>query len=83
MKGPKLAPEVRLQYIRPHVSSMPQIRDTDDVVQILRSFIDPHRIDFKEFFWVILLTHSHQILGISEIAIGDTHEISVNKKEIF
>jgi DNA repair protein RadC len=83
MRGPKRPPEVQLHYIRPHISSMPQIRETGDVIAILRSFIDPHRIDQKEFFWVMLLTHSHQVLGVSEIAVGDAREVSVNKKEIF
>jgi len=83
MKPPNEIQEVQLHYVRPTVTSMPFIRDTNDAVSILRSFIDPSRIDLKEFFWVILLTHAHQVLGVSEVAIGDTNEVIINKKEIF
>ena len=83
MKDFKDIYEVKLQYIRPATTSMPTITGTQDAVGILRSFIDPDRLDLKEFFWVILLTHSHQVLGITELAIGDVTEVAINKKEIF
>lgn len=62
---------------------MPQITCIQDAVTVFRSFIDPMRIDLKEFFCVILLTDSNHVLGISEIAVGDTAEVAISKKEIF
>ncbi len=74
---------IRIHYTRPPLDSMPQITCVPDAVALFRSFVDPERIDLKEFFWIMLLTHSHHVLGISEIAIGNTSEVSLPKKEIF
>jgi DNA repair protein RadC len=76
-------PTIQIHYARPPLSSMYQILCIQDAEQLFRSFIDTARIDLKEFFWVMLLTHSHHVLGISEIAVGDTGEVAIPKKEIF
>lgn len=75
--------EIRIHYVRPHVGSMRQIKYLQEAVELFRIFIDPNRIDLKEFFWVMLLSHSHHVLGISEIAIGDTNEVAIPTKELF
>mgnify|MGYP000619166385 FL=1 len=45
--------------------------------------MDNNRIDYKEFFWVLLLTNANQVLGVSEISVGSTTGVSVNIKEIY
>jgi DNA repair protein RadC len=75
--------EVQIHYSRPNIIEMPQITCSMQTEALLRSHIDLKRLDLKEFFWIILLTHTNHVLGISEIAVGDTAEVAVNKKEIF
>jgi DNA repair protein RadC len=55
----------------------------DDASRIFRESIDLRKIDLKEFFWVMLLSHSNNVLGISEIGKGNASAVIVNIKEIF
>lgn len=75
--------EVRIHYQRPIFTQNKTVRSSEDSERILREFIDSKRIDYKEFFWVLLLSNAHQVIGISEIGIGNTNGVSVNVKEIY
>jgi len=75
--------EVQIHYKRPIFNSNRKVASSEDSERILRSFIDPKRIDYKEFFWVLLLTYANQVIGISEIAVGNTTGVTVNIKEIY
>jgi DNA repair protein RadC len=75
--------EVEIVYIRPVFDSMPTIRSSSDVERIMRQVIKLNRIDYKEFFWVLLLNNSNKVLSCSEIAKGGTTGVNVNIKEIF
>lgn len=74
--------EVQIVYKRPLYDSMPKINSSKDAVKILRNFINEDCIDYKEFFWVMLLNHSNKVLGISEIAIGNVEIVVFNSSEI-
>ncbi len=74
--------EIKIHYKRPLYDSMKHISKADDVVAVIREFSDTNCIDFKEFFWVILLNRANRVLGISEIAIGSSSGVSVNIREI-
>lgn len=74
--------EIELHYKRPLFSSMKHIASSEDADNILREFIYVDRIDLKEFFWVILLTCSNRVLGISEVGAGSSKGVVVNIKEI-
>lgn len=74
--------ELELHFKRPLFSEMKMVRNSLDASTLLRSYIDPKRIDLKEFFWVMLLTQSNRLLGISEIATGTSHFVYVGIKEI-
>jgi DNA repair protein RadC len=75
--------EVEIIYKRPLFKSMPKIKSSLDADQLFRKIIDLNRIDYKEFFWIILLNNSNKVLGYSQIAIGDTKGTIVNVKEVF
>lgn len=75
--------EIEIHYKRPVFDSGQKVSSSDDSEKILRSFIDARRIDYKEFFWVLLLTNANQVVGISEISVGNTTGVSVNIKEIY
>lgn len=74
--------EIQIHYKRPLYDSMKYITNADDADKILKEFTGKNRIDFKEFFWVILLNRANRVLGISEIAIGSSSGVSVNIREI-
>lgn len=74
--------EVQIHYKRPLYDIKEKINCSESTDAILREFIDLNRIDHKEFFWVILLTNALQVIGISEIGMGCTKEVTVNTKEV-
>lgn len=75
--------EIEIHYKRPLYASMKHISRADDAEQVLREFSDANRIDLKEYFWVLLLSYSNRLLGISLISIGTTNGVMVGIKEIF
>jgi DNA repair protein RadC len=75
--------EVQIHYQRPIFNLNRTVKCSEDSEKLLRAFLDNKRIDYKEFFWVLLLTNSNQVTGISEIGVGDTTGVSVNVKEIY
>jgi DNA repair protein RadC len=75
--------EVEIHYKRPIANDDLKIKAPEDAVKLLRQFVNTKKIDYKEFFWVLLLNNSNQLLGISEIAVGTTNGVSVNIKEVF
>lgn len=75
--------EIQIHYKRPIFDANRKVASSHDSERLLRSFIDTKRIDYKEFFWVLLLTNANHVLGISEIAVGNTTGVTVNVKEIY
>ena len=75
--------EIEIHYKRPIFNSNNKVASSEDSERFFRSFIDEKRIDYKEFFWVMLLTNANQIIGISEIAVGNTTGVAINIKEIY
>ncbi|WP_299059182.1 RadC family protein [uncultured Polaribacter sp.] len=75
--------EVQIHYERPIFNTNRVVKCSEDSERILREFLDNKRIDYKEFFWILLLTNANQILGVSEIGIGNTTGVAVNVKEIY
>ena len=75
--------EVQIKYSRPQINQMRQVFKSHDAATLFKLFADADRIDHKEFFWVMLLSQAHHVLGIGEISVGTTNAIAVNTKEIF
>ncbi|UOY05005.1 JAB domain-containing protein [Muricauda sp. SCSIO 64092] len=75
--------KIQIQYQRPHVNEMHHISCAEDANEVLRKYIDPAQLDVRECFWVILLTASNRVLGISEVAKGSTLGVQMNPKYIF
>lgn len=75
--------KIEIHYKRPHFSEMHHITGVDDAVKLLRKYIEPKQLDLRECFWVILMTNSSRVLGISEVAQGTTRGVLINKRYIF
>lgn len=74
--------EVEIHYKRPLFKSMPYVKSSKDADKVFRSYIDFNRIDYKEFFWIMTLTNSNQVLSLSEIGSGTIKGVYTNLPEI-
>ncbi|PQJ81053.1 hypothetical protein BTO18_16475 [Polaribacter porphyrae] len=74
--------EIELHYNRTVFSEMKYIKSAEDVNKLIRTFIDTKRIDYKEFFWVLLLNYANRVLGISEISVGVSTHVTADVKEV-
>lgn len=74
--------EVQIHYKRPLYDSTKKITTSQSAEALFRDFIDTERLDYKEFFLVMFLTHGNQVLAISEISVGVTAGTLVSIKEI-
>lgn len=83
MKAHSILHEVEITYKRPILDVMPLVGSSKDAENVLRKCFDQNRIDLKEFFFVMLLSNSSHVLGISELSSGSIIGTVVNIKEIF
>ncbi len=83
MKKLSIVQEIQIHYLRPKVEEMEKVCSAREAEPLFRKFSDPNRLDYKEFFWVMLISRANQVLGIAEISVGGTSETVVNNKEIF
>lgn len=74
--------ELELHYTRPIFDRAQTIKGSLDAVAFLRTYIHPKRISLKEFFWVMLLTEAHQVIGIAEVGSGNSRSVVMGIKEI-
>lgn len=79
---PKEIMEVEIIYRGPRLKNSSQIQCAEDCYKVFKSLYDPRTIDFKEYFYVLLLNRSNYIIGHSLIGIGSTTGVAVNLKEI-
>ncbi|WP_299216999.1 JAB domain-containing protein [uncultured Dokdonia sp.] len=77
-----LCQEVQIHYKRPVYDVAKKISTSQSAEIIFRDFADTDRLDYKEFFFVMLLTNANQVIAISEISIGCTNGTLVNTKEV-
>jgi DNA repair protein RadC len=75
--------ELEIYFKRPLFSKMVSITQPEDAVSTLRHFINPKILDLKEVFWLITLTNSNRLIGVSEITSGTTKGVQVSPKLIF
>ncbi|WP_299223857.1 JAB domain-containing protein [uncultured Psychroserpens sp.] len=75
--------EIEICYKRPLFDRMILIKSSEDANKILRKFVNLKRIDLKEFYWVMLLSQSNRVLGISEIGSGTITGVATNLKEVY
>ncbi|GGG24964.1 DNA repair protein [Dokdonia pacifica] len=77
-----LCNEVQIHYKRPVYDETKNIKGSKSAEAIFRDFVDTERLDFKEFFFVMLVTNANQVIAISEISVGGTTGTLVNIKEV-
>ena len=76
------APQVYINYVRPEYDSMKRVHSSEECVDIIRKLNKDHRIDYKEYFWVILMNASASVLGVSQISEGSDMGTVASTKEI-
>lgn len=79
----KLYAEIELHYVSPPLKTLRQANGTNAVVDVIRDFYNPRRINLKEFYWAVFLSKTNAVLGIAEVTVGRQHSVQVNTKEIF
>ena len=75
--------KIEIHYKRPCFNKMNHISCAEDADEILRKHINLKQLDLRECFWVVLLSNSNRVLGISEIAQGSTRGVQTNPKYLF
>lgn len=75
--------EVEIIYSGPRENSPIVIKSSNDAHNVLKTVYDDKRIDYKEFFYVLLLNRANYCIGISKIGMGSGSATVVNIKEIF
>jgi len=79
----KIYSEVELHYVSPPLEELKLIKDTSDLVAIIRDFYNPKKINLKEFYWGIFMTDTNHVLGVYEIGVGTSKQVLNNNKELF
>lgn len=75
--------EIELHYKRPLYSEMSFVGCAEDAVRLLKDYVNPHQLDLREHFWVILMTNANRVISICEVASGTTLGVQTNIKYIF
>jgi len=75
--------EISLRYHRPLFDSMQYITSSLYAFSIIMQCIDQQQLDLRERFWVMYLSNANGVLGIAEIAAGDTTGVSVSSRYVF
>lgn len=83
MKKEKNIQEIRIHYNRPRVRDMVQVTRSHKAQLMFRKFIDPDMIDYKEFFFVMLLNSAKYMLGICQVGVGSDKGVIFSAKEVF
>lgn len=83
MKTDNTIREIAITYSRPPLKKMAKVTCSKDAEAVFRNVADSDRIDYKEFFWVMVMSRSNHVLGVSQIGVGTTSGTEVNVKEVF
>lgn len=73
---------LELCFKRPIVDEMVHISGIQDAYAFVKEHIDVGLINHKEYFWAILLTRSHRVLGMRTLSHGTTKQTMVCLKEL-
>lgn len=74
--------EIRIAYKRPLFSSMIRIENSFAACQAIAVLVDEDQLDYKECFWVLLMTTANRLIGVSMIAQGTEKAVMVSFKEV-
>ncbi|QNM84907.1 JAB domain-containing protein [Polaribacter pectinis] len=75
--------QIEIHYTRPPLSDIYHVTHSRSASAILRKHINESQLDFRETFWVISLSNSNRVIGITEIATGTPTKVLINKRYIF
>jgi len=74
--------EIEIHYKRPLFSAMPKVESAEEAMRLFRQYINPKRIDLKEFFWVMLCSRASNVLAIAEVASGTLSQVMIPIREL-
>ena len=73
---------LELLFARPLHSERQHISSGADANTFIRGQVQDGTINHKEYFWMIVMTRSHRVLGMKEISSGKTHSTTISFKEV-
>jgi len=74
--------EIEIHYKRPVFDTQKSVSCHEDSYRILRELINPNTIDYKEEFWLLLLSNANQVLHVAKISTGTSRATIVSISEI-
>ena len=75
--------EVEICYKRKASGPFITLSSSIDTEKLLREVYPFGQLDYKEFFYVVLLNKLNEVLGVSKVGEGSSSSVSVNIVEIF
>lgn len=75
--------EISVSYRRNYKVQYGVIRSSHDAYCVFKDIWDDNTIDYIETFWVLYLSRSHKVLGVSVISQGGTSGTVVDSKVVF
>lgn len=62
--------EVLLVYTRPPITQTPKVESSQEASELFRLYYPKGSIDYKEFFFVMYLNQSNNVLAVSKVSEG-------------
>lgn len=74
--------EIQTTYKRKPLNELPQVKQSDEVVRVLRG-VWSGDIDYREEFLILCLNRSNAVLGYAKISVGGVNCTTCDPKIIF
>ena len=75
--------EVEIAYKRKATGDPILITSSKKAEEVFRQVFPENKIEYKEMFFVLLLNRRNEVLGVSQIGIGNASGVLVDSREIF
>lgn len=74
--------EIQIRYTRPVLNSMVHLLDSKRAAAFIRTLYSEDTIDYKEYFWVVHLSSTSRVLGVSNTSIGNFNGTVFSVREV-
>lgn len=81
--GLPLLREVEIIYSTPKSDTPVQVTSSKDAYNVFIAAFDKRKLQYKEFFYVLLLNRSNHCIGIAKVSEGGLTSTVVDAREIF
>lgn len=74
--------EVSIVYRRPPIKTPVKVNSSDEAYLVFQHIFESEKLDYKEFFFVLLLSYSKRCIWYSKISEGSVAGTVVNVREV-